>query len=253
MDIQNSAARIFEIASKASSSQAKGAVELWTGVFRISKAEPHALMMEVSQRLIWLDSELNTLVEFLATERNYPKQGYSIIQTGIRNATAPHLLAHQGDNVRQHLKPEVMASLYQIALNLPDEEELISQEQLTAFEEVLEALSVKLSTPDIGPFLSGVLRRHIRLLRRALDAYPIWGIRAFSDSLRDALGDLFIVEQRQKNGDTVSDADKSVIEDLKSAWQNVSTVVTEVDKLKKLAVLVGQAYTAFYWLDHQIR
>lgn len=252
MDPQNSAVRLHSIVMKATKVQSKSALELWSEVFGLAAISPQALMIEAAQRLVWVDSELNALITFLKTKKNYPEQGYLSVQSGIRNAASPHLLGSLREHVVQHLKPDVVASLYQMALNLPDEEERIAPEELSAFENVLNELASRLSEPEIGAFLSGVLHRHIRLLRRALDAYPIWGVRAFSDSLRDALGDLFLIQELERSGDDISAEARSTVLTLKSLWKKVGSVVTEVDKAKKLVTLVGQAHAALSWAGHHI-
>lgn len=252
MDPQNSAARIHSIVLKATQVQGKTAVQLWADVFGLVDENPRVLMIEVAQRLVWLDSELNALVEYLKTERNYPEQGYLAVQSGVRNAASPHLLGSQRDNIIAHLRPDVVASLYQMALNLPDEEERIAPEQFSKFEGILNDLAASLSDTEIGDFLSGVLRRHIRLLRRALDAYPIWGVRAFSDSLRDALGDLFCIQEIERSGGEISAKGMSTVNTLKSLWKSVGSIVAEVDKVKKLVTLIGQAHTALSWVEGHI-
>ena len=90
-----------------------------------------------------------------------------------------------------------------------------------------------------------VLRRHIRLLQRAIDAYPIWGVRAFIDALHDASGDLVAGREIAEKGE----AERSVVESLKTAWRTVNDYVAEVDKVRRAGVLLGYAGQAVAWLQ----
>lgn len=251
MDPKNAAARMYLLLDMARRSQGKTAVELWGDVFRFPKMDAHKMTMEVAQRLIWMDVELSSLIEILRTEKGYPEDGYSVVQNGVRSAISPRLLASQGDHVRQHLKPEVLASLYQMALNISDEESAVSSEHIAELEEIVRDLSQRLDEGDTGPFLSAILRRHIRLLQRAVDAYPILGVRAFYESLRDAVGDLYELYRNEEQSESTRGDTKGVVGALAIAWRRVSTIAAEADKVHKVYALAGYAVAALAWAkDH---
>lgn len=250
MNYQNSASRLHSIIRQASQTQKKSALQLWGDIFLLQVEDKQELMLRVAERLVWVNNELDVLVDYLKNKMNYPANGYALVQSSIRNATSPQLLGHQSDHISQHLKPEVVASLWQMALNVPNEEEVIDSEQLSSFQVMIDDLNEMVDRNEVGEFLNKVIRRHVLLLQRAIDAYPIWGVRAFSDSLRDALGDLFLMnESRKEQAD--SSATASVFERLRSTWARVGVVVTEVDKVKKVAALASQGHAALSWLkDH---
>jgi hypothetical protein len=248
MEMDNPAARLHRLMQRAQSvTDGKGADELWAHVFELTKVDTHERFVGVMQRLIWIDDELKLMIETLRTERNYPEAGYTSVRAGIQMAIAPQSLVGKAVHVKQYLKPEVMASLFQMSLNLTGTEARIDVSELAAFETLIDGL-VSQVDDAIGPVLKGVLLRHIALLRRALDAYPIWGVRAFTDSLRDAFGDIAMLQEASKHG-TASPEAQSILSSLKATWSKVITVATTADKARKVVVLGVEVHDGFQWIS----
>jgi len=254
--MKNSAARLHSILQAAASAAGKRTVtDLWVDVFQIDASKYANVQMEVAQRLIWLSAEAEALVAYLRDDRKQPEKAYAPIHNAVWHAGSMTLLAAQPGSVQQRITPDVLATLFSHSLYLPDEEVAISKENLEMLEQLLTSLESLAKDASIGAYLDDVLKRHIRLLRRAIDAYPIWGIRAFADSLRDALGDLFMVGEYQKRGGanaSPSNAEQSVYEQLCGLWRKVSTVAGEVDKVRKVGLLGYYGYEAVErFLHHQ--
>jgi hypothetical protein len=251
MEFQNPASRLHAILRTAAGHAKKQSGALhWAWVFGIPTGDVHTINYEVAQRLVWIGSELDVLVAYLRDVRNYPERGYVDIRNGILNATSPQLIGHQADNIRGFLTPQLLAALEQISFNLPEEEATIDAEQLEVFIGLLEKLTEAVESAPVGSLLNGLLNRHIRLLRRALDAYPIWGVRAFSDSLRDAAGDLYVIaDSAAPKGE--SDGDRSLRHQVTTIWAAVYRVVESAEKMRKTLMWIGYGAQGATWLrDH---
>lgn len=247
MELHSPAGRLHSILARAAiNTDKRSGGQHWAAVFSIPSEDMHAMHFQVAQRLVWMGDELEVMVDYLRTVQNYPEQGYASIRNAILNATSPQLIGLQADKIAQHLRPQVLSALEQIAFHSPQLEEPIDSDQLKQFADLVDEIERGLNSSPVGPVLAAVLRRHVELLRRALDAYPIWGIRAFADSLRDAYGDL----SRFRDG-TLKDLEPSE-ESLKAlaerAWVKAYWFVDVCEKAKKTLVWIGYGATAVKWL-----
>jgi hypothetical protein len=252
--MSNSASRLHVIASEAVSYGGKDptALALWVSVFDIVTTKRTNITVQAAQRLVWVDDELMYLIDYLKDVKRYPEAGYSDVRSGVRNAASPALLNARVEHVKQHLTPAVVASLFQMGLNLPSEEEPISTEHLSVLEAFLDDLVEQAQTIPMGSPLWMIFNRHIALLQRAIDAYPIFGIRAFSDALRDAVGDLIAMKDRTVRGEG-SDEMTAGFDKLQEIWGHVYRYIESADKVRKFAVLLGYGLKGLAWLDGAVK
>jgi len=238
----NSASRLLAIANKAMAFTTQGgtALSLWDYVFTLDSgsADKRQLGVLAAERLVWVANEVDSMQQFFA-EQNLPQHLYAPAATAVLHATAPLILSMKREHVQQHFKEGVLTALVHLVYKMPDEEAVITTETLGEIQSAIEALQLALKEVGVSAEVQVLIKRYLALLQRAVDAYPIFGAKAFSDALQDASGPLsYASSVYEKSG--ASTSDKSVMAKARALFEKVYAVASVAQKLKTL----GQA--AYY-------
>lgn len=147
------------------------------------------------------------------------------------------LLPHTWNNVRQYLTPQNLLALEFCSEILPDEEFLISSEELEEILDLVAALREAAQSENIPPGLQALLLHHVELIERAIAAYPITGVKALREAAQTGLGEL--VESK----DAVAEYSNSEeVSKLAKAWKKVGEVADCALKVDKLAQVGHKAW-----------
>ena len=101
----------------------------WVQTFAVSESTPKRQAIEVARRLESVNRELG-LVRDGMSQAAYSVSLYEGAISAFEEAASPMLLPHTWNTVRQYLTPQNLLSLEFCSELLPDEESLISSEEL---------------------------------------------------------------------------------------------------------------------------
>lgn len=138
----------------------------------------------------------------------------------LENAFSPMLLPSTWSNVEQYLVPQTLQTLAIYSQVVPNEEELIKDDDLNEIYAHISELEVFLESSELPSRLQSLIERHINLIRQALAEYPIAGAKALIEARRSAIGEL--VELKGQFEDVPKDSPE--LKKLSELWENVNTV-----------------------------
>lgn len=246
----NSASRLLAIARKAMAFSTQGgtALKLWDYVFTLDSEsiDQRQLAILAAERLVWVASEVESMQHFFSRKK-LPQHLYVPAATAVLHATGPLLLSAKREHVQQHLKEGVVTALTHLVYQMPDEEAVIIEEVLSEIQAAITALKLMLEEVDVSIDVKILVGRYLLLLQRAVDAYPIFGAKAFSDALQDASGPLAYAWSVYDKPDAAT-TDKSVVEMALSLFKKVNEVASAAQKLKALGQLVYYGEEAFQYV-----
>lgn len=147
------------------------------------------------------------------------------------------LLPHTWNNVRQYLTPQNLLSLEFCSEILPDEESVISSEELAEILGLVADLHEAAQSENIPPSLRALLLHHVELIDRAVAAYPITGVKALREAAQTGLGEL--VESK----DAIAEHGNSEeVSKLAKVWKKVGDVADSALKVDKLIQVGHKAW-----------
>jgi hypothetical protein len=240
MERWNSARRLFEIAEAAQKCQATQVPLLWASVFAIDVEDVahKELVVEVASRLVWINEEIDLMLAHFRAIPDFAHDLYEEPARHLRAAASPMLLSNTPEHVKKQIKIDVTRELKHLAQSMPSEESKLSGQDIQSFEQHLEQMRAALTEAKLDPLLRAVIFRHIRLMQRAIDAYPVFGVRAFEDALKDALGELWIVEKKFAQAE--SEVDQRALKETRLSWASVAQKIDTVQKFADLALAAGK-------------
>lgn len=147
------------------------------------------------------------------------------------------LLASTWNNVRQHLTPQNLLSLEFCSEILPDEEAVISSEELAEILGLVADLRDAAQSDNIPTSLRALLLHHVELIQRAVAAYPIAGVKALREAAQTGLGEL--VESKEA---VAEHSNTEAVSKLSETWKKVSDVADGALKVDKLIQVGHKAW-----------
>lgn len=233
----NSATRLHALFSSLQSpSDQTQVLAGWVQAFSISESTTKRQAIEVARRLEAVSRELE-LVRVGMGKADYSASLYETAIAAFEEAASPMLLPHTWNNIRQHLTPQNLLALQFCSELLPDEESLISSQELEEILALVADLRVAAQSESIPPSLCALLLHHVELIERAIASYPIAGVKALREAAQTGLGEL--VEAK----DAVAEHSKSEeVSKLARAWKKVSEVADGAIKLDKLVQVGHKAW-----------
>ena len=208
----------------------------WVQTFAVSESTPKRQAIEVARRLESVNRELG-LVRDGMSQATYSPSLYEGALAAFEEAASPMLLPHTWNNVRQYLTPQNLLSLEFCSEILPDEESVISSEELAEILGLVADLREAAQSENIPPSLRALLLHHVELIERAVAAYPITGVKALREAAQTGLGEL--VESK----DAVAEHSNSEeVSKLAKAWRKVGEVADSALKVDKLIQVGHKAW-----------
>lgn len=190
----NSVSRIHEaLLSITGASNQISAVDVWAQTLDIVETDPLKKAVLVSKKLVLLLNELQVAENDIA--KTFSSAAYANLITSLNNAFSPILLSANWNSVQQHLTSDVMSSLAIFREALPNEEELISADELNELHARISELDNFLENSSLPEGVIQLIKRHIALIREALSNYKISGAKALIEARRAAYGQFFEVNE----------------------------------------------------------
>jgi hypothetical protein len=236
----NAASRLYSIfeATHNSSKDTDTVIVVWSRFFKIEELRHPKLVAAVSDRLVKMQFEIELV------EKQMQTLGFSesLYQVAIQNAEAsisPWLISSQWNSVKQYLTPQFFTALGFCAELLPDEEKLISEEEISEICKSVDELEEVLLSTSLPERLRALIAHHVSLIRKAVEEYPIRGAISLREAGRTALGELIEIKDEVAEHKTAPEIDK-----LGDTWKRVNNAADAALKMEKIAQLGTKAWTA---------
>jgi hypothetical protein len=211
-------------------------LEVWARLFGVSEQNQNRKSGSVAQRLSAMYRELEVVRDQMQ-KANYSETLYAPAISRVEHALSTMLLPSTWNQARQYLTPETFVALEFCSEILPDEEALVSSDELDEISARVEELQSSLTDSQLPARLRALVEHHISLIREALAEYPIAGAKALREVARTALGELVEVKDTVK-----SNRDAPAINKLGALWRKVNEAADVALKADKLAQLGQKAW-----------
>ena len=208
----------------------------WVQAFAVSESSPKRQAIEVSRRLEGVNRELE-LVRIGMSEASYSPSLYEGAISALEEAASPMLLPHLWNNVRQYLTPQNILSLGFCSEILPDEESLVSSEEISDILGLVADLRAAAQSEIVPNGLRTLLLHHVELIERAIAAYPVTGVKALREAAQTGLGEL--VESK----DAIAKySDSEEVSKLAKTWKKLGEMADGALKADKLIQVSHKAW-----------
>lgn len=193
--------------------------EVWARIFEINESNPRKKAALVAERLGWALQELETAqLELFNT--GHSESLYEKAVSDLEHAFSPMLLSNTWNNVQQYLAAPTIQTLAIYTQVVPNEEELIQDDDLNELYARISELEEFLKSSKLPNRLQTLIKRHINLIRQALAEYSIAGAKALIKARRSAIGELIELKGQ------FDDVSKESVElnKLAELWEKVNNV-----------------------------
>lgn len=225
----NSAFRIHSlITALPSANDSTQVLEVWSQLFDITEPNPIKKATAVTERLMWVNKELE-IAHLQLKKSTFSTSLYEVPISQLENAFSPMLLNAQWHSVRQYFAPDTLKALAFCIEVLPDEEANITSEHLGELYARIEELEVFLENSNLPVRLQTLIRRHLSLIRQALAEYPIAGAKALLEARRAAYGEFFEVTE------VFTEDSSAEVSKLKEVWSTLNKIIDGAIKIDGLA------------------
>jgi hypothetical protein len=242
MPKHNAAARLVKLLDTIRGRGGGGATyEQWAEIFEIDPSQNIQTMLAVMERMIWMCAEVKS-VQVGMVGRVSSDDLYAVTLSRVLNLLSPQLMAADVRQLREGITQDMMTTLGFCAELLPDEEDAINPEDLTAIRNLATELEALLERGAIPPTLLSMLRHHLTLIYAALDRYPVTGASALREAMYTAVGEIYI-----RREEMAANRDEPSVKKTLSLWAKVGKVtdgVIKIDKLFQLANKAGEFFQA---------
>jgi hypothetical protein len=222
----NSAYRIYKIFENNLTAQNEGLqnVEVWSKIFGINESDHLQKSFRVLEKMTLLKKEMENSA-YMMSNVDISKDTYAKVFESLKNVLNPQLLYHQWNTVTQQMKPDIMNVLKICSELLPDEEDLITEEEILSIINEIESLEGHIDESEYSDVLKSFVKEQLSLIKTAISNYKIQGAKAFNQSYYDAHTVLF------KNAEVFKDKDsKTILKKIGSIWNNVLSIYERVSK-----------------------
>jgi hypothetical protein len=234
--VSNPASRISHIIDLAASANHPHAYGIWREALQIS--EEHGkdqAYVELAQRLVWLNAELDEFVAYFEAVPNFPKPYFMDAVAPVRAAISPRMLSGNQSQLRQLLGDAPRVTFRLLGQQMPSDGAPVDATELDDLLQLVAQLRAAIETSSLSARLRLMIERQLRLLVRAIDAYPIRGSRAFQDSFNDMSGELmsfvFDVEQG-KDAEAVDAATSKEVGLMFLAAKKIRDIAAKIEKIR---------------------
>jgi len=248
MERWNSAYRLSVIASRALKSGHAESFRVWVHAFGINDqdAQIKSLGVVVAERLIWANEELDRLEAHLRSEPEYQELYDRPIRL-FRQVASPLLLGQSSQHITTFLTEDVVRDFKHMNRAMEVTEVRLTEEDLSAFEQQLETIRATL-VANIDERLRAIIERHLKLMQRAIDAYPVFGARAFDDALKDSFLGLGLANREFSESE--KEADRTAVKSAMDSWKGIREKIETVRAAAGLALAFGKLVDVVFRIGH---
>lgn len=234
----NSVSRIHEtLLSVTGASTQTSVIDVWAHTFDVKETDTLKKAALVSEKLVLMLDELQLAENEIS--KTFSNAAYAKLITSLNNAFSPILLSASWNSVQQYLSSDVMSSLAIFREALPNEEELISADELNELHARISELENFLENSSLPERVIQLIKRHIALIREALSNYKISGAKALIAARRAAYGQFFEVNEVLN-----PDFNPEEISKLKIIWSTVNKLTDSALKAYGLYEIGKEALPA---------
>lgn len=252
--LSNPASRISKIIDLAAASPLPHVYSVWRDVFNIPEEfGKNEAYVEVSQRLIWLNTELDEFVAYFDGLPNFPKPYFHEAAGQVRTAISPRLLSSASTHIGQQLTDGTRVTFRLLSQQMPSDGAPVDADELEELLNLIAQLRAALEHSSLSLRLRLLIERQLRLLMRAVDAYPIRGSRAFQDSFSDMSGELmaFLIEAKEDStGEASAALQTKEVSILFNAASKLRTIAAKIGNLRPYVQLAADTVKLIHELKH---
>lgn len=220
----NPATRIFNLvhevlANTGSFAASSSATDGWAKVLDVQQPVKAMVPFDVALRLVEAHSEVLLLKKALGEATRIRPHVYQNTLIQLSNLLSPMHLAALWSTVKSTISPDTMNLLetFQASLPLSYEELEISREELIAIRKIADDLILSLESSAMSEPVREFIQRQADMILRALDLYPIQGVRALREAQRGAMGDVI------ENNEMVRENElRPEMKEVASAWKRIA-------------------------------
>jgi hypothetical protein len=206
-------------------------LDVWAEAFGIESDRNSIKSIKVSRYLSYLHDELE-VVRLELGKTTFPEELYTRALARLEDAFSAANLGQQWEGSKRYLDENTMTSLaYWVAI-LPDEESLLSPEDLNEIANQIDELEKLLDAAELPPSLVKTIKNLVVLMRDALEKYPVQGVKALRTAATSAYGELSLVK------DELKQTDSKVVKTLGKLWDRFTKTVDNAETVEK-AVNLG--------------
>lgn len=239
-DLVNSASRLHLILDEGSALSGDTAtLKAWALLLHMKEPYDVGLSIDVSERLLWLNQELEILKRQLPRAGIHEQRQDSVLKH-IEQALSPVYLASDWKKVKQFLSADTITSLQQWAETLPETENPIEYEEMEAIHAQAEEIEGLLDSSALHEELKFLVSRHVKSIRRAIARYPISGCRALKEGAYVAFGELTDIEEALKES-----RNKPEISKLIDVWNKLNQLANRATVEEKTIKRSGNPWIYF--------
>lgn len=209
--------------------------EVFGDVFRIHINNGRKKIFEINRMLdLFYDEIENTRRQMEAS--NFSPDLYEDAFKIIEERITPGLIYNDWHSYRKTIE-SILRTLKFCSEVIPNEEELVNQEDLNSIEQLLQKLEEKLKDSDLPDQVTSFIRHQISLIRKAMRDYQVVGIKAFKTAFYEGYADCLINEEV-----ILGNEDKEEISLLMKAWNGVKKAGEITIKAEKLLTAGSKIY-----------
>lgn len=187
----NPAYRLHQIISVAANSHQDNqrTLDVWTQLFQLTDVEMPQRDFQAIEGLRLLVHELE-MTRSLMAATNITEALFRPSLDSIQNALNIALLSATWNSVRGQLGPQVVNDIRWCSEVLPNEESLISTDELNDLLTDIADLEESVKSTSLSEHFKKLILRHIAAIRHAVRWYPITGKKGLDTQIHTAYGEL---------------------------------------------------------------
>jgi hypothetical protein len=155
-------------------------MQVWIHAFGLLDLSGRKQKIQIAYGMKLLFDELDDIVAYLQ-EIGHPENAYHHLIELIEQSITPEGIVQQWQDSRIRLN-QAEAILLILSNFLPDRENIIPEDDLSAIRAELEQLEKSLEDKDISPIIRLYIQRQMKLIREALWEYRIRGVQVFYEA-----------------------------------------------------------------------
>jgi hypothetical protein len=212
---------------------------VWARILAVPQMPSDArTAIEIAKRLGWVQRELELVRVQMRNLAVLREELYKPGLDNIESALTPLELVGTWATIRAQLNPQTMHML-ELCIDICPAQPSVKESALEEIRKLLVELESSLETSDLPEDLQSLLRKHIRIIREALDEFRIAGVSAFTDGLNQAMAEVWAAEtDLQKN------AQSPAVSVYIRTWKTLGNMV-KMAAVGEKVVAIGRHVTDF--------
>jgi hypothetical protein len=242
---QNSATRLYNLCKLLRKGNPQSsAAGVWSAVLGLPTSTGLDQIENVTAAISVIQTEVRLLQFQLSQVSSLEPSMYEGILAELRNALQPVYLGGNFASVHSQISERLLATLPFMASSLPDEEDLISEDDFGKIQEAIDEVATHLRSEGIPPALGVMLQRHLDIIRVALVYYPVSGAKGIRLAGATCIGDLILRHNAGQHWEA-----QPAYESIKKMVVRVVKIAETADKADKVMKLADKAAKTYELIE----